>query len=197
MNNVTRAAICKAVMSHKYTAIVDELQQKHAEIARLIYDKTFKHTVRMRMEELPEGWLNTSATITAKIVENDSYYASWNFSGVMYRRENEYRVFNFASKREPVQLRFPYKDAGKTVLFGNATGVGAMIVIHIERMRAFNNEFTEAERKLTGILSSYTTVGKLLDAWPEMLPFVPAAPEPKQALVLPTAELNTMFGLPV
>lgn len=65
-----------------------------------------------------------------------------------------------------------------------------------QRIDAFFEEKNEAAAKTAAILARFSTTKALLDAWPELEPFVPvvAAALPP---ALPIYEMNKLLGLPV
>ena len=64
------------------------------------------------------------------------------------------------------------------------------------RIDAFLDEREEAEAKTGAILAKFSTVKSLLDTWPELEPFVPAAAAALPP-ALPIYEMNKLLGLPV
>lgn len=64
--------------------------------------------------------------------------------------------------------------------------------------RELKEERTALETQVKAVVSSYTTVAKLVAAWPESAELVPAAPPPvKQNLpATPVSSLNASIGLP-
>lgn len=63
--------------------------------------------------------------------------------------------------------------------------------------RAIRGEFTTLKSTVFASLNKFTTVKKLIEAWPEIAPFVPGAAKPAgTGLALSREDLNAICGLP-
>ena len=90
----------------------------------------------------------------------------------------------------------PYKDSDGYPKVARDSALWPMFEDLQQRIDAFFEERDEAEAKVAAILTKFSTTKSLLDAWPELEPFVlkEAAPLPP---ALPIYEMNKMLGLPV
>lgn len=65
-----------------------------------------------------------------------------------------------------------------------------------QRADKFISDMHETQAKLSGTLNAFTTVEKLVAAWPEIAPFLPSKAAPAEVPALPVVELNKLLGLP-
>ena len=90
----------------------------------------------------------------------------------------------------------PYREAGGYPKVVRDSALWPLFEDLQQRIDDFFEERNDAEAKLAAILGKFSTTKSLLDAWPELEPFVPqeAAPLPP---ALPIYEMNKLLGLPV
>ena len=90
----------------------------------------------------------------------------------------------------------PYRESDGYPKVARDSAVWPLFEDLQQRIDAFFEERDEAREKMTAILAKFSTTKSLLDAWPELEPFVPkeAAPLPP---ALPIYEMNKLLGLPV
>lgn len=65
-----------------------------------------------------------------------------------------------------------------------------------QRADKFISDMNETQVKLSGTLNAFTSVEKLVAAWPEIAPFLPSKAAPAAVPALPVVELNKLLGLP-
>lgn len=94
------------------------------------------------------------------------------------------------------EIPVPYRESGGYQKVARDSALWPMFEDLQQRIDAFLEERNEAKEKMDAIMAKFSTVKSLLDAWPEMAPFVPkeVAPLPPS---LPIYEMNKMLGLPV
>lgn len=63
------------------------------------------------------------------------------------------------------------------------------------RAAKLNEERREVDAKTYGALAAFTTVEKLVKAWPEVAEFIPGGKPPAMLPALPVEDLNKMLGL--
>ena len=98
--------------------------------------------------------------------------------------------------RLPEAIRVPYSASERNTPVARDSALWPLFEDLHQRIDAFFEERSDAMAKTDAILAKFSTVKSLLDAWPELEPFVPkeAAPLPP---ALPIYEMNKMLGLPV
>lgn len=194
LTNDMRADIVSALMTHKFDDEVSVLCDERAGIALAVYEHHYAGTLE-RMDKLPKGWLQTEGVVRFRAA---GYNHQYNFSGRIFGRPQTLSSF-ISNKRENVEKRQQAQWVGRTLQTYEAThDIAVRVEKHEAAAAALAERVTQARAQATATLDRFTTVEKLIDAWPEIKPFIPAGKAPPPAVpALPTQHLNQMFDLPV
>ena len=192
LTNDIRAAICEALLKHRFTDAVTAHAKDMAAFALEVYEDKYKKAARAAMNSLPDGWLYESSDINVTL---GASYQRLNFNGSEY---GDLAKFN-ASYGDTVTFRVLAKDKG---VCANVYDAGSNMASRYEKLRAksqdLKTQITEARRQVGAALSSVTTVKRLIETWPEIEPFARKFEGEKSHLpALPTDALNAILDLPV
>lgn len=190
------ATISLGLIEHTFNSRVAALVVERAQIAQEIYDLHYKPDMK-RINDLPEGWLPVHSSIAFESVGSRYNY---HFSGQLFRRWSSQFSFQHLKANQPIHThrRFKQSDNGAVEVFDAKHPIAVRVEKHEAAAAALHNEVLTAWKTAGASLDNFTTVEKLLDEWPEVKPFVPAAVAPTPSLpALPTQHLNKMFDLPV
>jgi len=198
LTNDMRSDIVHALMEHTFNDEVRVLCDERAAIANDVYDIHYTGKSE-RMEKLPKGWLRTDHDVQFRAAGTDhTYYLSGKIN--VYGRHAIAPLMQFdANRREDVQRRFLQCDYGKTTqVFDPEHSISVRVQIHEASAVALVERVSNARAQAAATLDQFYTVEKLLEAWPEIKPFIPQAKRPAPALpAVPVAALNALFDLPV
>ncbi len=197
LNVPIRHSLSRAVLRHKFQKPVDELFNERIRIAEWAYNLKFDEATREKFASLPEGWLDEIDSMPFRAA-GGSY--SYRFDGFIYWHKVCYGVsrdcaegkFDQRKKRAPHKYEQPHINEREFVL----------AVQRVEQRQEKLEEAMKAAHSTVHLmLTSYTTIGTLKKAWPEIEPFIPAEHEVKlEPVKLPAvrpATLNAMLDLPV
>lgn len=194
LTNHMRETIVNRVIQDRFEADHKALERDRAELALACYNEHYPQTVRDRMAALPDGWLPTDNDIVVKFGTEDRGYTRLCFNGYSHNHRLVHEM------PEEIVKRFTETDAQKGCLMSLAQDHG--LTVEFLKQRDEQEELDEATRKarsgVKSILNSSTTVKKLLEIWPEVLPYLgdlAPAPPPKVPAVK-VEELNAQLRLP-
>lgn len=181
MTNEIRQAIVKAAKKHRFQAAEDELRKREIDLGRRIYDATYDERVRNLMNQMPDGIIDTDAVV-------------W------FNNDEGHRDSLPLGESRPVSHLAGRWSRHHDYCIRIESDLAADYRKLVEDSRALEKEKELAASTMRSALASYTTVKKLLEAWPEIEPFLPdwdlAAPN-RQLPVPEVKKLNEMFKLPV
>lgn len=207
LTNNMRGCIVNAVLEHKFNPIIADLAKDFAALADDVYKIAFRKTLA-QIDALPEGWLPTDDDIQVefgagkmlRLNFNGRFTARYGSTVIDGVHVSEADLHSFASFPGAVHKRFPANKKGVCVASFDARESLSLRYEElsnkkIDLISSFNKARTE-----TGVaVGRFTTIDKMLEAWPEIEPFtkgIAAAPKP-QLPAVPVVKLNEMLGLPV
>lgn len=201
LTNDIRSTIVNALMEHKFDGEVAGLCAERAAIAAAVYDTHYKRDLK-RINDLPEGWLRTDDDIS---FEASGTKRQYQFSGKIYgnrwteRWGNDICDFKSNNVITLVYRRFRADDHGNTVAVYDANHpIAEAVEKHEARGEALAERIRTARKSAAATMGQFTTSEKLIEAWPEIAPFIPAQAAPKPSLpAVPVSHLNAPFDLPV
>lgn len=84
---------------------------------------------------------------------------------------------------------------------GDANSIGARLRKHFNKKKDLEEKRRKSRREVSSVLSSFTTLDKLIVVWPEVKSLVEDLKNPEvvvktNAIMLPIAELNLALKLP-
>ena len=176
LTNDMRSRIERKLMERRFSEREAALVKQEQKLALAVYNSAFSATDRRKMTSLPDGWLAKHRHV----------------------RFEAYGTFHHFHMKDAKP--FPDNKSGYCCL---ATFEARHELA--ERTRAFKaaksdlrKEKHEAETELQRALASCTTVKRLLEAWPELEPFVSDyVSTPNTLPTVPVEKLNADFRLPV
>lgn len=200
LTNDTRGAIVTALIHHTFDDEVRVICDEREGIANDVYNLHYARDLK-RMEALPKGWLPTDSDVQFEAAgSNYTLQFSGKLYGFRYTQRAENELCDFPSnQRDQVSHIFKYSEYNRTVaVFDAHSDIATRVELHRAAIESLSERIVTARKTAAATLAQYTTVEKLIEAWPEIEPFVPKAVAPPPSLpALPTAHLNALFGLPV
>lgn len=197
LTNDMRDMIRNRVLRHRFAPQITALEAEFADLALQVYNDVFKASDRKRMDELPEGWLPTSETIT---VQFPGSYTTLYFNG---RYADRYTSLHQSTKEarndtEHVFRRFTQQKCGSCVAMYERGALANTYDSLTGRAKDLNKEISEAGSMVGDTTARFYTIDKLLEGWPEIEPFTKGlgATSKPSPIAIPTETLNASLGLP-
>lgn len=189
-----RDTIVDRVIEDRFGAEHKAMERLRSELALACYNEHYPQPMRNRMDTLPDGWLPMNDEIGVKFGVEDRGYTQLSFNGYDHRHRPTFDV------PKDVVKRFIQADRQK----GCVMALTQEHDLTVEFLRIHDEQELLAEARIkarigvNSILNSATTVKKLLEVWPEVLPYLgdlAPAPPPKVPAVK-IEELNAQLRLP-
>ena len=170
---------------------IGESKEFAEQVYRDVYDKNLK-----LMQELPAGWLPLRKSIKVQFAETFTwiYFGGGLDSGLGIPTE----LSRARGKLELESKIIPYAhihDAAK--VFSATDQLSKRFQVLVDQRDDLIKEIRKAEDDAWAVLNSCSTMKKLLDAWPEIEPFVLEASAKSNLPDIPRSTLNSEFKLPV
>lgn len=199
LNEALRTDIREKLIKHRFGPELEQLITLYKALADEAYNLTFTVQERKRMNLLPDGWMTEKSFIEVQLGEQKHQLQ---FNGELYFQQGtslRHYAYQFWDSRKETERRVPAFYKTKRLPF---TDEFVKRVHRGEQQKAAIGEaFSKALKQIDVMLKSYTTVGTLKAAWPEVAPFLPKTqPKPVANRSLPVVSipsLNTALGLPV
>ncbi len=197
LTNDIRNAIRQDLVEHRYGPVAKSIGDRLQEFAAKLYDKTYPPEQQELMASLPKGWLPEADHIRFAYagqyhsVHFNGFSWGWSALGSLTKRGNP--ITRFVATEHDRNYNISLRDEDLTREFGQ---------IHND-MRKLEETFSIAQRDLQTALSAFSTIEKLIEAWPEVEPFAKdyiTAPQKASKTLLPAVKissLNAMLDLPV
>lgn len=202
-----REAIAKKVLNYKFQSssnTLKSIETEHKNLAQAVYEAAFSKKERETIDSLPKGWMWEGSTIKARF---GGEVSELTFSGTLsgLRGSHRYNLLHQMGYTNPehVNKRMPYQNHyGILAVFDHDSDITARYNAMMKRFTTLMEESAKAQRVLEATLRNASTSNALIKAWPEVEPFVrqvvgTKSPAASVALVVPVADLNATFGLPV
>lgn len=201
LNTEIREDIMRALLRHKFSEEYVELVCRRAALAKRMHDRAFNNILG-QMNQLPEGWLPTSKSITIKFGES---YTSLNFNGewpTRYFTQIHWACQPVGWNNPHVFRRVREMDKDRCTMVLDATDKDSEEYGELENWtNSLQDRVGYGRKQIWAALCKANTVRQLLEAWPEVEPFVknlaPVTPKKSSVPQLATTELNSLVGLPV
>ena len=178
LTNDRRDRIIRLLLEHTFDAESLELQNARSKIGPKIYNTVFSAANRKKMKALPAGWLRQGDSIRANLAQ-------------------DFETFDL-----PERLPFPH-STGRHDCAISLDG-GHPITEEFRSWKAATEDLrkrkNEAQSAARATIYSHRTVKQLLDAWPDIEPFVKQVcnlDKGRDVPVIPVSNLNKTFKLPV
>lgn len=181
LTNSIRDAIKNKVLKRTFDKLYKSLRKKEHSLAMIIYNNEFSAKEMKLMDNLPTNWLPVRNSFSVKFEEGTLNYKVYNLLpdnsvNVPYHKAN-YGTFTLIEKESKIEkLAIEYQKEEDEIKSKHAKAIGSVVAI----------------------LDSVTTVGKLLDVWPEARDFIlPYLSKAKCTLpAIQFKEVNKLLNLP-
>ena len=184
-----REKIVKDIMIHRFRKQADQFTKEHLELVDKFYREIYCDATRQKMDALPNGWLPHETNF--RIKTPSTYYHIYTY------RVYDPDVSNIASEVQGKKYRVPYHLHHATHVIDNLNLINEYEVLR-EKIGDLRAEMRKAKNTLSGNLSKFNTTKQLVDAWPEVRPFIKVDEDIKVQLpAVPVKELNELLDLPV
>lgn len=197
LNAEVRYDIVNAAIKHAFAVKIEALRADHEALALAIYNACYPPAVQKRMNDLPKSWLPTRSILTIRVGSDDHQFML-SGSEARYGGRGEFPDFHIKDAKD-VYKRVPYGDHSGTIkVFDHNHEIAEPIAKFVQKRQVLYDELCAARNKTAATVNTFYTSEKLVEAWPEIAPFIPANMKPTVQLpAVPTADLNAMLGLPV
>lgn len=198
LTNEIRKTIKEAVLRHRFEEQAEALVADRAAFAGEVYNDVYRKSDRDKMEALPNGWLPTTSSVSVRFGETAyGRYEDFPFDGAIYGDIAKVRKRTDKSPQR-CERRVPHKHySGCSKVYGDDHRLSSKHAALKERADELQTEIVAAARQVTAALDSANTVKQLLEAWPEVEPFVPVRSAKANLPAVPVDALNKLLDLPV
>lgn len=193
LTNDIREAITNDILKHRFTDDLDKLREQRAAFALKVYNDIFPTKTQEHMETLPDGWLPRSNNIGVQFGYGHNFTRlSFNGSfdsGILVRLSTKIdNVFKriLASKEHGCAKSYdpqhPLTQAADRLNY---------------KRKDLADQIDVAKKSIETALSKVSSIGRLIETWPEVAQFVNKHETGKPQLPsLPTDHLNELLRLP-
>lgn len=198
LTNNIKSALLRRLIERAFKAQAQDMIDKHSAFAVRVYKDTFADKLK-KMNGLPEGWLPTNDRIKVSFA---GQVQSMRFDGALEGWSIDSTLKGAGAKTLEVKdMRFTDKANGGCCNVYDATHpLAEEFTAHKNEMADLISEIQAAERTARTAMDSVTTVGKLIEVWPEVEEFAKDFldnGERKAVLpMVPRQKLNDILGLP-
>ena len=194
LSNDNRPIIMKAVITHQLQPEYTALCERGMQIAEAYY----LDLVPKNLRDLPDGVLVKASLMKLKVGDDiDEIHFNGQFQ--VKDSKSSYTSYSWFKDSPTIVRPMPYNKAMNVAAIlshDDPTIYYRQFKEHRQAIDAFNKKFNELRTEITGLLYSFSTVKTLIEAWPEVAPFIPDAIAPPKLPALPIAALNEKLGLP-
>lgn len=204
LNNAIRERLLAKLIDGKFTEEKKSIIDRLIALADACYNMQYDPAVRRKMNALPDGWLSYDDGLHVRFGSTRDGYVELDFNGYDSREMYRYGTSVKGLEEWPVDRdtdfyrRFPHKDRGQCRLALDDDHPLSMEYFAIQDVIKDHKERElDLKRKITSVLNSVTTTGRLVQVWPEVEDHV-AVIDPGVATGVPAIrveELNTALGL--
>lgn len=193
LTNDIREAITIDILKHRYAVDVDKLREQRAVFAVKVYDDIFPTKTQEHMESLPDGWLPRRSDIGVQ------FGFGHNFTRLQFNGSFGNGIF--------VRLSTKTDDVFKRILASKEHGCAKNydpthpLAQAYDRLNYNLNDLASqvdiAKKSIEAALSKVSSIGRLIETWPEVAQFANKHETGKPQLpALPTDHLNELLRLP-
>lgn len=172
LHAMLRVKIVHALLKHRFDPEVEKLELRELELAVAVYNDQLLEL--KRMQRLPDGWLPKIEQIHVQFGEKWVYL---HFKVPMIvptsKEFSPFAVYEAGHKRSTEYFKL------------------------LEAKQDLEARKTQARRAASVIIGEAKTVKQLLEAWPEVAPFIPEAEAASTLPALNMKTVNQMLALPI
>lgn len=196
LTNDIRDAIRSNLMRHRFKIQVTALRERSAVLADAIYNTAYPEKDRKLMSMLPEGWLDTGGHMYFSTSSGHKHQFCFNgcYSGI----QGVHYGTSDAAENRP--FAYKWRDSYHNCYALKDEALNQQVEEFIQDVSKHNSAYKLAETQIEASLAAFSSIKKLIEAWPEVEPFAEAYIDRPVAASLPAktvASLNAMLGLPV
>lgn len=198
-----REDIVRDILAYRFKGVYERALEDFAVLARDVYDDVFTRAEQRRMKRLPAGWLPEADCIGAQFGDTGSSYQSLEFNGTNV----SHGLPTFKPRRpfeDPKVVRrlFPNsKHRTRAVKYEKDHTLSVRYFVISNTLQKRIAEHAEAKKMAERGVMQATTVGRLIEVWPEVAHFAKrfSGEEYARERKLPVVQiehLNAVLGLP-
>lgn len=197
LTNDIRHFIVRGVLAHKHRETFIEILDVRRQLVEKIIDCVMSRgSHRAIYESTPAGWFPKFNSISVAL---DGKFFRFPINGDLYNtyRSSSVHAGIFGELSNPLYRELPdfFRDAILLDETKDRELIDEIKVVH-DRSEEFEDEYQKDSKKLEVIISEFNSDTKLIEAWPELAPFIPKE-EKKSNIIVPVEKLNKEFELPV
>lgn len=198
LNQDLRNAIVSAAIKHRFADECEQLLQQARFIANDAYLSHYNPEILKKMTALPQGWLEEKEEFKVQFgfAVHHLHFTGFHHSipSVVSRPWLEEEKLQKEQRR-----RFLKKDLEARVVhcFDFQHPLTLRVDAHQKSKEDLRAQISAARDETHRALSKFRTVKTLIEAWPEIAPFIPAASSKAYLPAIPVATLNKILDLPV
>lgn len=195
-----RKTLCYDLMQHRFKTDYLVIVGKSKDFSTKVYNDIFSETEQKTMKSLPKGWMPVASGIS---VSFGSTKVNLSFNGSIkdwYSRYTHPNQYHPSIKTDDIDRIVPYKfsyGGAYAKVYDARHEFSAEYEDLYNSVVDFHEKTTVARSKIAASLESVTTDTKLLEAWPEIKPFLAKIEKVIIPLpAIPVADLNAVLRLP-
>lgn len=195
LTNWMRETIAKSVMQHRFSDAAVAIVKERAAFAMEVYRDIYSEAERRRMKALPAGWLPSEDDISAQFGDG-RHYEQVNFSGAVYGSIS--KMLPEAIDRVYLPVAYAHRS-GCAKSYEPTDDLSVRYVALKEKTEELSRQIDSAQRQTDAAIANATTIGRLVEMWPEIEPFttVYEGDKPRTLPAIPTSQLNALLDLPI
>jgi len=188
LSNHLRDQIVCGLLKHRFDKDQADNRAVGYALALEAYELFYDKKTRKRMSQLPKGWLPSAGgvllhfTVDGKKVSGLRYDLSFGMNDKpIVVLEKDYSRF------DGIHINLPNESHRE---------FATRLHQYERRSQELSGSRASMQRQLQGMLRKFTSVKKLIEAWPEVAPFIPKDQAPTVNALIPIKELNEQLKLP-
>lgn len=193
LTNDMRDIIRAALLDHRFKAEIEKLEAEATAIGPDLYAELMGEWA-VYAAKLPQNFMHVDYAVKVDIPGVECHFSYKCEKGTA---ESVLRSYCNASGRHCYPLpetwrepnNWPYELRKDSHVYARIVDVN----LRAQQLKKARQEMAE---KLEATLNAFKTVKALVEAWPEVAPFVPGKSASAFLPAVPTAELNKALGLP-
>lgn len=192
-----RETILNALLKHAFAQRFNDLHRAEQELTRAVaaaaVDARYGAGAFVQAQAAPAGWLPRAHTVYLLLpsyVRERLSVSGGNTPVAAWLTDAPAPAFAHPSVCRGVTGDYLPVDALPELTKARVLG-------HLDARAAALDTYHKTRQQAAAALARATTVKRLLEAWPEAAPFIPAASQPVQLPAVQTDVLNAALGLPV
>lgn len=191
-----RGAITHDVLKHRFQDQALKLKGQHSKLAHRVYKDILGASNLKKMKTIPKGWLPTTNRIKVRAGEIFDLYLSGRMPGNNFNTYTETIVDGYLPI--PQSMEGNYKCLK---IYAPNTSIGLAISNHRKDIDSLTTVVNESAAEVRSMLTSCTTIKKLVAIWPEVEPFtlkhLSNGATPMHLPIKSVDSLNKLLDLPV